>query len=200
MESKSPITFFWLFEILNIMLQKFPLRDVQSEKIKNKLITISTNLFVRVMEFSVNNKIDVIFEDSGKLIFPMNPSIYEKVAIEIYGKDIFNMVSVKNRSLSFTQNQKISMQSAKHEKFNMVINEGILQTKEANVDKVSDESIRTFYRNLYNYTKDETILKNDQLLIVYRNIGFITLKSLFYSTMKNIYLNDKSDKLIAHVI
>jgi hypothetical protein len=79
------------------------------------------------------------------------------------------------------------------------LNKDIFFSSTINVENVSDESIRNFYNNLYEYVSNKTVLKNDELLLIYRNIGFITLKSLFYSTMKNIYQPDRSDKMIVHV-
>jgi hypothetical protein len=66
-------------------------------------------------------------------------------------------------------------------------------------EDMTEETIRSFYHLLFDYVANGTILKNEELIVVYRNIGFFTLKSLFYSTMRNIYLTEKNDKLIAHI-
>lgn len=188
MESKAPSTFFWVYEILNIMLHKLPIRETSPDKtIRTRLTAIITQLFQKCMDMSINNKFDVIFEESSPLILPLSPSIYEKVALEIYDKDIIKINSLIHER--FTYNQVQTSLTPNHNKH-----------KEEQVDNnLSDESIRNFYHMLYDYVTNGTVLKNEDLLTTYRNIGFITLKSLFYHTMKNIYLPDRTDRLIIHV-
>ena len=66
-------------------------------------------------------------------------------------------------------------------------------------NKVSDDPIKEFYKYLYDYVLAGTVIKNEDLLTIYRNIGFITMKNLFYNSMKNIYLPDRMDKFLIHV-
>jgi hypothetical protein len=176
-DSKAPSTTLWVYEILNIMLNRLSIRETQDKALRNKLVTIVTSLFTRTMEYSINNKSDIIFDESCPIILPLSPSVYEKVAIEIYDKEIFRVNSSIHERLNFTS----------------------LVTKNSIKDDLTDESIRSFYHLLYEYVSNGTILKNEELLVAYRNIGFITLKSLFYSTMRNIYLTEKNDKLIGHI-
>ena len=208
-ESKAPSTLFWIFEILNIMLHKLPIRETTTDKsIRQRLTVIVTNLFNKTMDLSVNNKIDVIFEEASPLILPMNPSIYEKVSLEIYDKEIYKINSLLHERLNYSQIEKKNSQKAfvnhsntGRNSFNMTTGVSRVghQSNSEYFENSSDESIRTFYHILYDYVSNGTILKNEELILAYRNIGFITLKSLFYSTMKNIFLPDKNDKMVIHV-
>jgi hypothetical protein len=177
-DSKAPSTTLWIYEILNLMLNRLSIRETQDKALRNKLVVIVTSLFTRTMEYSINNKIDIIFDESCPIISPLPPSVYEKVALEIYDKEIFRV------------------NSALHERLNYV---GLIKQTSLLKDDLTDETIRSFYHLLYDYVANGTILKNEELLLAYRNIGFITLKSLFYSTMRNIYLTEKNDKLISHI-
>ena len=106
-ESKAPSTLFWVFEILNIMLHKLPIKDTSSDKsIRHRLTSILTGLFTKTMDLAINNKTEVIFEEASPLILPMNPSIYEKVALEIYDKDIYKINSLLHERLNYSKLEK----------------------------------------------------------------------------------------------
>jgi hypothetical protein len=184
MESKAPSTLLWVYEILNLMLYKLPIRDTANDKsIKQRLTNIVSILFTKTMEMAINNKIDICFDEPSPLITPMNPSIYEKVAVEIYDKDVFKLNTPLKDKISITnlENKRSSLLDFKNE------------------IEPDNETVKNFYHSLHDYVANGTILKNEELLAAYRNIGFITLKSLFYNTMKNIYLPDRNDKLTVHV-
>lgn len=206
-ESKAPSTLYWIFEILNIMLHKLPIRDTSTDKtIRQRLTLTATNLCNKIMDLSVNNKIDVIFEEACSLVLPMNPSIYEKVSLEIYDKEIYKINSLLHERLNYNQiekknSQKMFTTSFKNNDEKLILSKpGIGNSNSPDYfENSSDESIRTFYHLLFDYVSNGTILKNEELLLAYRNIGFITLKSLFYTTMKNIFLPDKNEKMVLHV-
>jgi hypothetical protein len=183
-ESKAPSTILWLYEILNVMLYKLPIREANDKSIKSKLVAIINTLFTRTMDFAVNNKVDIIFEEQSQIILPLSPSIYEKVALEIYDKEIFKVNSVLHERLVYNHIERAKSSN------NQI---GINYSND-------DETIKNFYHLLYDYVSNGTVLKNEDLLIVYRNIAFITLKSLFYSTMRNIYLSEKNDKLATPIL
>ncbi len=111
------------------------------------------------MELCINNKDDIIFDEPSALILPMSPSIYEKIALEKYDKDIFKINSVLHERFTVTQKNVIMS---------------------GNDDTQSDESIRSMYRTLFDYVTHSTILRNEELLVAYRNIGFITLEPILY--------------------
>lgn len=191
LESKAPSTLFWTYEVLDILLHKLPIRETSHDKtVRTRLTTILTHLFHKSMEVAINNKFDVMFEESTHLILPMSPSIYEKVALEIYGKEIYVI------------NSLINERSAQNPRYQIETTQSVNVFKpidDLTDNTVSDQSIRNFYHMLYDYVTNGTVLKNEELLLAYRNIGFITLKSLFYHTMKHIYLPDKTDKLVIHI-
>ena len=188
MESKAPSTILWIYDILNLLLYKLPIRETSNDKtIKNKLTTIVSTLFTKTMEMAINNKMDVCFDEPAPLITPINPSIYEKIGSEMYDKDFFKL----NTPLQ----QKV-FQPLKDSLNSSVIN---LQDGNVKDQNTTEETVRSLYHSLFDYVANGTILKNEELLVAYRNIGFITLKSLFYTTMKNIYLPDRNDKLTVHV-
>ena len=188
LESKSPSTIFWVYEILNLMLIKLPVREANNKSLRNVLIDIVTKLFTTVVKIS-NNNYEILFEESTQIITPINPSVYELVALEVYSKNIVNVNSnlYQRYSLELKQ-KKDSQNNINHEE-----SSSILITN-------SEDNIKVFYKSVFDNVISGTIIKNEDLLTIYRNIGFITLKNLFYNTMKNVYLPDKNDKLVIHVI
>lgn len=194
LESKSPMTQFWLYEILNLMIIKLPIRELTEKKIKSTLIEILGKLFNTHMKF-LNNNFEIAFEEPCQIITPINPSVYELVSLEVYSKTI-NRVE----SLLFTR-----FSNEKKENFyeKKTIDERKISTspkKEQssfNFDK--EDNIKGFYKMLYDYIYNGTIIKSEELLVIYRNIGFITFKNMFYTTMKNVNLTEKNDKMVAAV-
>ena len=53
------------------------------------------------------------------------------------------------------------------------------------------DALRSFYENIDNYVENNQTIETDKLIVIYRNIGFICLSSLFYSSMKTIFTSEK---------
>lgn len=208
-ESKSPNTLFWVYELINICLLKLHIKDTSSDKsIKTKLVTIIINLFNKNMDLFICNKIDVIFDGNNQLILPLPPSIYEKVAKEIVDIKIGEVKTSYEKIggvVNITgSNNAISKNIMGNEELNMTINN--LNTSYMHFDSrysrydEKEQTILSFYQSIYDYVTNGTLLKNDELLSVYRMIGFITLKSLFYSTMRYVFSSEKNDRITPHVL
>jgi len=198
-ESKSPNTIFYVYEIINICLQKLHLKETSSDKtIKTKLVTIITNLFNKNMEMFICNKTDVIFEGQNLLILPLPPSIYEKVAKEIVDKKIGD-VKTTYEKMGINNANNIQKKNTSNDYFNNFSNGNYLDTFLLSSKDDKDQNIIGFYQSIYDYVSSGTLLKNDELLSIYRMIGFITLKSLFYSTMRYVFVTEKNDKISPHV-
>ena len=180
LESKCPSTIYWVYEILNLMLLLLPVREAHNKALRNTLFEIVSRIFSTVLKFS-NNNFEILFEESTTLITPINPSVYELIALEVYSK---NIVEVKIKMFD------------RHSKLKNELEDNKLEDTK---NKVSDDPIKEFYKYLYDYVLAGTVIKNEDLLTIYRNIGFITMKNLFYNSMKNIYLPDRMDKFLIHV-
>lgn len=191
-ESKSPNTLFHCYEIINICLVKLHLKETSSDKtIKSKLVSIIINLFNKNMEMFICNKTDVIFESDSQIILPMSPSIYEKVSKEIVNQKIGEVKSSYD---------KIGINNPNLKKKDITNKDNNGSTDNLSMYRKDEEqSLNEFYQSIHDYVSDSTILKNEELLSIYRVIGFITLKNLFYSTMRYVFSSEKSDKMTTHV-
>jgi hypothetical protein len=195
-ESKSPNTLSYTYEIINICLLKLNLKDTFSDKtIKSKLLSIIINLFNKNMDMFICNKNDVIFEAETKIILPMPPSIYEKVAKEIINEKIGQIKSSYDKIGINNSNKNKIKDNINSFKFNNSENITILEK-----ERHKDQSLNDFYQSIHDYVSEGKVLKNEELLSIYRVIGFITLKNLFYSTMRFVFTSEKNDKMTIHVI
>jgi len=198
-ESKCPNTLFFVYEIINICLLKLHLKETSSDKtIKTKLVTIIINLFNKNMEMFICNKTDVIFEGQNPLILPLSPSIYEKVAQEIVDKKIGDF-KTNYENMEINNSNNILKKNTMNDDFNNYSNGDYLNTFKLSSREEKDQNIIGFYQSIYDYVSSGSLLKNDEQLSIYRMIGFITLKSLFYSTMRYVFVTEKNDKITPHV-
>lgn len=188
-ESKSPNTLFYVYEIINICLTKFHLKETSSDKtLKSKILTMIVNLFNKSMDMFICNKMDVIFEVKTPIVLPLSPSIYEKVAKEIVDDKIGDVKS---------SYKKIGLNESNYKK-NKTMN--FITNSKDNYSKKEDNKLFQFYKNIHDQVVQGILLTNEEILFNYRIIGFITLKNLFYSTMKYVFSSEKNDKLVVHVI
>ena len=172
-DTKSAMTLYWLYEILNISMYKYPLREITTANaLKKKILSIIINLFNRIFEISINNVFESVFAEPTPLITPLPPSVYQEIAYELYGEKIskINLNKINPRQNVLEEENKS----------NNILNE--------NNEK---DSLRNFYISINDYISNRQNIDSEKLIILYRNIGFICLTNLFYSTMKNITTSDK---------
>jgi hypothetical protein len=83
--SKAIYTYCWLYEVMQISLDKFPIITTDNEivKIINENFNIITT---KLIDASFENKVDSIID--GKLVLPTLPHVYTNLVKEIFNKDI----------------------------------------------------------------------------------------------------------------
>ena len=200
-ESKSPMTLYWLYEIINLCLYKLPVNEITTDSsIKKKLKVIIVTLFNKLLDLCICNKYDSFFEESCQIITPFPPSVYEKIAVEIYGKDISKIITKTKQKTKIISEKKININPETIIKYDNNILEESSKKKEEEVKEIKKQpsknlndidNLLNYYNLLHDYVENGTIIKNEDLIIAYKNIGFMTLNSLFYTTMKNIFRQDK---------
>ena len=181
-ESKSSMTLYWLYEIINVTLYKFPIREMASANyLKKKIVYLIINLFNKIFEICINDNFESAYISPTQLITPLPPSVYQAISYELYtnkiGRIPTNAESVSRSKRNLNQN------------FVNELNKKIEKKIEKN--KETKDAIRHFYENVKNHVENRQEIEPDQLIIIYRNIGFICLSSLFYSTMKTIITSEK---------
>ena len=202
-ESKSPMTLFWLYEIINVLMYKFPIKEIGiSNSTKKQISNILINIFNKIYELSINDYYESIYAQATQIITPLPPSVYQAISYELY-TDKISKIPTQAESEKRNKNKKINLRKNKQlEKNdnNNKINKIIITKEKNNEDKIIDnnntnknnkDALRNFYENINNYIQNKEIIQTEKLIIIYRNIGFICLSSLFYSTMKTLFTVNK---------
>jgi hypothetical protein len=197
-ESKSSMTLYWLYEIINAAVYKYPLREINSANyLKKKIINIIISLFNKVYEICINDNFESCYFLPTQIITPLPPSVYQAISYELYTSKISRIpTNADSVSRSQRNRNRIRSQNTINE-INSKIEKNSSKSVEKNNEKNKEnkDPIRNFYENVNNYVEKRQAIDSEELIVIYRNIGFICLSSLFYSTMKTIV---KSDTMIPY--
>ncbi len=181
-ESKSSMTLYWLYEIINVAMYKFPIREITTANyLKKKIINLIVNLFNKIFEVCINDNYESVYVLPTQIVTPLPPSVYQSIAYELYSTKIGK---IPTNAESDSRKRKLKNNKEKKE-----INKKI----EKNIEKNNEvkDAIRNFYENMNMYIENRQALESEKLIVIYRNIGFICLSSIFYSVMKTIFTSDK---------
>ena len=197
-ESKSPMTLFWLYEIINVLMYKFPIKEIGiSNYTKKQISNIIINIFNKIYELSINDYYEAVYAQSTLIITPLPPSVYQAISYELYTDKISKIqITTESAKRSKKHNLRKIKKLEKHEnnsknKIIIVSKENNKEEKAQNINKKEKDALRNFYENMNNYITIKQNIEPDKLIVIYRNIGFICLSSLFYSNMKTLFTNDK---------
>jgi len=146
LDSKSPITTYWLLETYFICISKLPILEPKSdEKMIIQIVQLFHDLLKKIIDIiTCKSTTNIIFEEFI-LINPLNPSIYKELS----------------------------------------------QLNQIQSNNETDNLILNFKKLLLSYVVNSAILSNDELIKIYRWIGFITLKRLFVLSYSIISPLDK---------
>jgi hypothetical protein len=104
---------------------------------------------------------------------------------ELYSKKISKIPTSAESDSRSKRKLKNNFEKEKNKKVEKASN------KDAEQNKEIKDALRSFYENIDNYVEDNQTIETDKLIVIYRNIGFICLSSLFYSSMKTIFTSEK---------
>ena len=85
--SKILYTFCWLYEIMQISLDKFKLVDTDSNEVIKSVVDTFNIITSKLMESSFDNKVDSLYATREKLVLPILPHVYTNIVREIFQKD-----------------------------------------------------------------------------------------------------------------
>ena len=150
-------------------------------------MNVIVNLFYKINEICINDNFESCYVLPTQIITPLPPSVYQAISYELYTSKI-SRIPTNADYVTRSQRNKNRSDTFVNE-MNIKIEKNIEKNKE------NKDAIRNFYVNVNNFVEKRQAIDPDQLISIYRNIGFICLSSLFYSTMKTII---KSDKMIPY--
>ena len=192
-DTKIIYTHCWIYEVIQLLLYKFPLKSIkENTEIKKGLIDIFNTVTNKLMEASFEGQTDSIYINSKQLVLPILPHVYYNIFDEL----VKNANLYKKDSLGQKQEEKEETQDkAPIFKETPDNKEEIIQEKKKIEDgeninlKEAKGKVNDFYRVYYSaaracseYLDENIIVSHESQLLneIYRNLAFIILKSDFH--------------------
>ena len=105
LESKSPMTLFWLYEIINVLMYKFPIKEIGlSNYTKKQISNLIITIFNKIYEISINDYFEAVYNQPTQIIIPLPPSEYQTISYELYTDKISKIQTIME---SEKRNKKI---------------------------------------------------------------------------------------------
>ena len=85
--SKILYTYCWLYEILQLSLYKFQIKNIDNNEIIKSISDTFNIITIKLMDASFDNKLDSVYTSDEKLVMPILPHVYTNIIAEIYKND-----------------------------------------------------------------------------------------------------------------
>ena len=207
--SKILYTFCWIYEVMQLSLDKFQIKNLDNNEVIKSIYDIFNIITTKLMDASFDNKLDSQYSDEQKLVMPILPHVYTNIVKEIYQKDNLykkdtgggklkkeNELNIKLENLntmigggsfSYPGNEQAALNEEKLRGMTFAIIEKEKGTLSTFYDEYYNELIKS---SEYNTESDEE-LNNIQghgiLNIIYRQIAMITLKENYFTLYSSIF-------------
>ena len=84
-ESKSPMTLYWLYEIINVLMYRFPIKEIGiSSYTKKQISNIIINIFNKIYDICIKDYPEAIYVQPTQLVVPLPPSVYQAISYELF--------------------------------------------------------------------------------------------------------------------
>jgi hypothetical protein len=212
--SKILYTFCWLYEVMQLSLDKFQIKNIDNNEIIKSIYDTFNIVTTKLMDASFDNKLDSQYFSDEKLVIPILPHVYTNIVREIFKKDNLYKKDTGGGKLKKETENEINLN--KLETLNSVISNGSISfnnTNELNNYNNDDKfrgmtfaivekekgTLSTFYDDYYTelgksseYNTDpDEVLNNTQghgmLNLIYRQLAMITLKENYFKLYASIF-------------
>ena len=204
-DTKIIYTYCWIYELLQLTLEKVKIEKVLDNSVKNKLFDLFNTVTEKLENCAFYNKTDSKNLKEGKLILPYLPHVYLNMVKEIYPEYIlylYNRESGQSQNIKEEKNNKTLNQNRSLQEFNM-------STINRNNTTVIDSEVKDFYSTYYataklfteqiEYTTTPST-KPEELEKIYRQLACVTLKDNFFKISVNIYDSNSFKKKLTDII
>ena len=205
-DTKITYTYCWIYELLQLTLEKININKLKDENVKYKLFDLFNIVTEKLENCAFYNKAESKNLKEGKLILPYLPHVYINMIKEIYPEYLLYLY---NRSES-GQSQNI-----KEEKTNTTLKQSrtlqefnIGQIIKKNSSVIGSE-VKDFFSKYYATAKlcterielsSTPFQPAEYLETIYRQLACITLKDNFYKISIRIYDENSLKKKLTDII
>ena len=221
-DTKIIYTTCWIYEVLQLTLNKLPIKSVKDNlELKKSLTDIFNNVTNKIMEASFSFKTDSKYIKPKKLVIPFLPHVYYNIIDELYKSD--------NLYKKISSGQQIQDENDNNENVNLfdefnhkdnnnsetpLLTEGKGKKNMDDMDNVlkgAKGKVNDFYR-VYLSTGKVCSEYLDENIVVYHNpallnhiyvkLSLITLKENFYKIFQGIFYDNQNSmkKLLMEII
>ena len=190
-DTKIIYTYCWIYELIQLTLDKFKMANVTDSYVKSKLLDLFVIVTEKLENCAFYNKTDSKSIKEGKLILPYLPNVYLNIMKEIYPEYI---------SYIYNRNESGQSQNIKEERTRTM--QSFLPDKETKTQSsIINSEVKDFFSKYYALAKlctemielnSTPLTKPDILDTTYRQLACITLKDNFFKISVNIYPDQSS--------
>ena len=206
--TKCSYTYCWIYELLNLLLEKFSIMNIINENsIRKDIGNIFTIITKKISDISFYCKFDSEYQNDEYLVLPILPTVYTEIAqIQFPEENLY-----KKLNINIHQQKK---------KFESTLNSTIVIKKNNNIKKpnskepfifndifknephINDKSFMIeFYKFLfkvflisseYEEVNRRLIQVPESLQKLYRQLSYITLYNLFLTNCTRIFIDNEN--------
>jgi len=215
--SKILYTFCWLYEVMQLSLDKFQIKYIDNNEIIKSINETFNIITTKLMDASFDNKVDSQYFSDQKLVLPILPHVYTNIVREIFKND---NLYIKVSGIKLKKELENDLSNNKLPSINSIINNNIdqnnvnINTTKLNKENSGEErtrnmtmsivereggSLSAFYDDYYAeleksseyYIEPDQNSKNNQeyamLNLIYRQLAMITLKENYFKLYISIF-------------
>ena len=207
-DTKIIYTNCWIYEVLQLMLNKLPVRNIKDNKelVKN-LVDIFNSVTNKLVEATFEFKTDSKYVKPKELVLPFLPHIYYNIIDELFKCDnLYKKISeVHQQQRENEDNENANIFDDVNENENKESFEtplGNKNTDNANYElKSAKGAINDFYKVYLSaakvcseYLEEGLVIQHNPNVLneIYIKLAFITLKTNFYKITKEIFYENQN--------
>jgi len=205
-DTKITYTYCWIYELLQLMLEKININKLKDENVKYKLFDLFNVVTEKLENCAFYNKAESKNLKDGKLILPYLPHVYINMIKEIYPEYVLYL---------YNTNESGQSQNIKEEKRNTTFKQS-RTLQEFNIDQINRKNsaviiseVKDFFSKYYASAKlcterielaSTPFQPAEDLETIYRQLACITLKDNFYKISISIYDENSLKKKLTDII
>ena len=207
-DTKIIYTECWIYEILQLMLSKFPIKNIKDNKeLVKSLIEIFNNVTNKLLEATFEFKTDSKYIKPRELVLPFLPHIYHNIIEELYKcENLYKKVSeVHQQHQENEDNENANIfddinENENKESFQTPLGNNNNDGK-INELKGTKGAVNDFYKVYLSaakvcseYLEEGLVIQHNPNVLntMYIKLAFITLKTNFYKIIKEIFYDNQN--------